>query len=112
VPNCDRSDPLERDHWRVDFAKDGPTSLDNLARLCPFHHDQKTLRGWVLDGGPGQWNFHKPDRAAEADAAEADAAADVSGADRESGVPDTAGAREAKRRATPANDPPLQQPLL
>jgi hypothetical protein len=112
VPGCDRSDPLERDHWQVDFGKDGPTSLDNLARLCAFHHDQKTFRGWVLDGGPGQWNFYKPDRAAETEAAEADAAADVAGADGESGVPDTAGAREAKRRATPANDPPVQPPLL
>jgi hypothetical protein len=112
VPGCDRSDPLERDHWQVDFGKDGPTSLDNLARLCPFHHDQKTHRGWVLDGGPGQWKFYKSDRAAEADAAEADAAADVAGAEAESGVPDTARAREARRRATPANDPPVQPPLL
>ena len=112
VPGCDRSDPLERDHWRVDFGKDGPTSLDNLARLCRFHHDQKTHRGWVLDGGPGQWKFYKSDRAAEADAAETDAAADVAGADAESGVPDTARAREARRRATPANDPPVQEEML
>jgi hypothetical protein len=108
VPNCDRSDPLERDHWQVDFGKDGPTSLDNLARLCPWHHDQKTHKGWVLEGGPGQWKFYKPDRAAEAQGPEAD----VAGADPESEVTDTAGAREARRRATPANDPPVQPPLL
>jgi hypothetical protein len=106
VPGCDRSDPLERDHWQVDFGADGPTSIDNLARLCSFHHDQKTHRGWVLDGGPGQWRFFKPDRTAEAD--------DTSGTDRESEseVPETAGERQARRRATPANDPPEQQPLL
>jgi polyhydroxyalkanoate synthesis regulator phasin len=110
VPNCDRSDPLERDHWQVDFGKDGPTSLDNLARLCSWHHDQKTHRGWVLEGGPGQWKFYKPDPA-DADAADV-VGAGTAGAAPGSEVTDTAGAREARRRAAPANDPPVQPPLL
>jgi hypothetical protein len=101
---------LERDHWQVDFGKDGPTSIDNLARLCVWHHHQKTYSGWVLDGGPGQWRFFKPDPA-DADPADV-AGADAAGADPGSEVTDTAGAREAKRRATPANDPPVQPPLL
>jgi hypothetical protein len=106
IPGCDKSDPLERDHWRVDFIDKGPTSIDNLARLCPFHHDQKTHRGWVLDGGPGQWRFFKPDRTPAADG--------TPGAEpeSESDVADTAGERQARRRTTPANDPPEQQPLL
>jgi hypothetical protein len=60
VPGCEMSDPLEIDH-RTDFAKGGPTSLDNLARLCPFHHDLKTHKHWKLEGGPGNWRFERPD---------------------------------------------------
>ena len=104
VPGCDRSDPLEIDHWRVDFKDDGPTSIDNLARLCSWHHHQKTNRGWKLEGGPGQWTFTKPDRSPGTDAPDR--------AGPESEVTDTASGREAKRRATPVNDPPFQEPLL
>jgi hypothetical protein len=98
VPRCDKSDPLERDHWRVDFGKDGPTSIDNLARLCSFHHHLKTYRGWKLEGGPGQWRFTKPDPPPRADP--------------EWEVTDTGETKEARRRAAPANDPPTQEPLL
>jgi hypothetical protein len=101
------SDPLERDHWQVDFKKDGPTSIDNLARIGKFHHLQKTHRGWKLEGGPGQWRFNKPDRTAGADPA-----SQVSGADPDSEVTDTAEAREARLRATPASDPPFQEGML
>jgi hypothetical protein len=59
VPGCNISDPLERDHWQVDYAKKGPTELDNLARLCPYHHHQRTHGGWELEGPPGQWKFVK-----------------------------------------------------
>jgi hypothetical protein len=61
VPACDTSDPLEIDHFRTDYAKGGETRLDNLARLCPYHHHQKTYRGWRLEGGPGNWRFVGPD---------------------------------------------------
>jgi hypothetical protein len=60
IPGCEMSDPLEIDH-RTDFAKGGPTSLDNLARLCPFHHDLKSYKHWKLEGGPGNWRFERPD---------------------------------------------------
>ena len=107
VPGCGKSDPLERDHWQTDFSKDGPTELDNLARLCPWHHHQKTYRGWRLVGPPGQWRFLKPDA--------------PPGADPGSEVPDTGdppGARKAPpgaRRARPAtggSDPPVQPGML
>jgi hypothetical protein len=107
VPGCNRSDPLEIDHWRVDFSKDGPTSLDNLARICHFDHDRKTHRGWKLEGGPGHWRFPKPDRTSVADPH-----SEVSGADPDSEVTDSAEARQARRRATPANDPPIQEGML
>jgi len=61
VAECEMSDPLETDHFRADYAKGGKTRLDNLARLCPYHHDQKTYRGWRLEGGPGHWRFVGPD---------------------------------------------------
>jgi hypothetical protein len=101
VPGCDRSDPLERDHWRVDFGKEGPTSIDNLCRLCSWHHAQKTYRGWNLEGGPGNWRFFKPDHSSG----------------QGSGVTGSAEAKEARRRATRANDPPgtdppIQEPML
>lgn len=62
VPGCERSVRLERDHWRTDYADDGPTNLDNLARLCRPHHHEKTRSGARLSGGPGRWQWHPPPR--------------------------------------------------
>jgi len=59
VPGCNATDFLEHDHWRKDFSKKGKTEIDNLARLCGFHHRQKTHGGWVLSGGPGSWYFEE-----------------------------------------------------
>jgi hypothetical protein len=61
VPGCGMSVGLEIDHWRVDFAKGGPTALDNLCRLCAHHHQLKTYRGFRLVGGPGGWQFLPPE---------------------------------------------------
>jgi hypothetical protein len=60
VPECEMSDPLEIDH-RSDYSTGGPTSEENLARLCPYHHQLKTHRGWRLEGVPGSWRFVRPD---------------------------------------------------
>ena len=59
VPGCNATDFLERDHYRKDFAKKGKTEIDNLARVCRFHHREKTHGGWVLSGGPGNWSFEE-----------------------------------------------------
>ena len=59
VPGCNATQFLERDHWRTDFAKKGKTEIDNLARLCTYHHREKTHGGWVLGGGPGNWFFEE-----------------------------------------------------
>lgn len=59
VPGCGETKGLEIDHV-VPFAQGGPTALPNLARLCRHHHRLKTLRGWRLVGGPGQWEFQPP----------------------------------------------------
>ncbi len=60
VPGCDVALGLERDHWAISFAKGGPVSLENLARLCHHHHYQRTHQGFQLHGGPGRWRFEPP----------------------------------------------------
>ena len=56
VPGCDMKTGLEIDHI-VPFAEGGATRMDNLARLCRFHHGEKTHRGWRLAGQPGRWTW-------------------------------------------------------
>ncbi len=60
VPGCGETRLLEIDHWRVPFAQGGPTTLDNLCRICRAHHRKKTHQGFVLDGGPGNWRWRPP----------------------------------------------------
>lgn len=60
VPGCPATRNLEIDHWRTDFARFGPTELDNLCRLCALHHRMKTKEGWRLGGGPGRWRWLPP----------------------------------------------------
>jgi hypothetical protein len=60
VPGCGATRNLEIDHWRLDFARHGPTQLDNLCRLCCIHHAMKTKQGWRLEGGPGKWRWVAP----------------------------------------------------
>jgi hypothetical protein len=60
VPGCGKRFGIERDHSMIDFVKDGPTELANLARLCAPHHDMKTNGGWMLGGGPGRWTWDPP----------------------------------------------------
>ncbi len=66
VPGCDVSSPLEIDHIEP-FARGGPTRLSNLCRLCPHHHDLKTYRGWTIRGGPGAWEWRRPDEPGDPD---------------------------------------------
>ena len=60
VPGCDETRHLENDHVR-EFALGGATSLENLARLCRWHHQQKTFRGYRLLGPPGERRWVAPD---------------------------------------------------
>ena len=62
VPGCGRSEHLEIDHWRTDFAAGGLTALSNLCRLCPVHHRMKSRTGFRLVGGPGKWHWAAPIR--------------------------------------------------
>jgi hypothetical protein len=66
VRSCGKRLGLETDHREVDFGKDGPTEIDNLVRLCPEHHAQKTYGACKVKGRPGDWDFIVPDRAKSA----------------------------------------------
>lgn len=61
VPGCDEHEALEIDHV-IPHSEGGPTRLDNLARLCRWHHSLKTYRGWTLRGRPGAWEWSKKPR--------------------------------------------------
>ena len=37
-------------------------TLDNLARLCRWHHYQKSHLGYRYRGGPGTWTWIPPDQ--------------------------------------------------
>ena len=56
VPTCGIAHGLEIDHL-IPFAQGGPTSIDNLQRLCKHHHRLKTagkakLTRWETPDGP------------------------------------------------------------
>jgi Domain of unknown function (DUF222) len=59
VPRCDNRYSLESHHL-VAVTDGGPTSLDNLVRICKWHHDLITYERWRLRGGPGEWTWHPP----------------------------------------------------
>lgn len=65
VPGCGTRDRLEIDHV-VPFASGGPTSLDNLAMLCHWHHYLKTHQGYRLSRDGGTWWWSPPDPAGQA----------------------------------------------
>ena len=62
VPGCDARLGLENDHWVTDFAKGGPTALDNLARLCHRHHQDRTHRGFTLRRDGDTWVWTAPEQ--------------------------------------------------
>ncbi|HYI45166.1 MAG TPA: DUF222 domain-containing protein [Actinomycetota bacterium] len=62
VGGCDVRDHLEIDHV-TGRKENGPTKLENLARLCPWHHYLKTYKDYRLTGGPGNWRFDGPNGA-------------------------------------------------
>ena len=59
VPGCDVRDALEIDH--VDpFASGGPASMDNLVRLCHWHHYLKTHHRHRLIAVGDGWEWVPP----------------------------------------------------
>ena len=59
VPGCAEHEDLEFDHI-VPVHRRGRTSLENLARLCRWHHYLKTFHSYVLDRVGGEWIWVGP----------------------------------------------------
>ena len=60
VPGCDIRRNLQNDH-RNTYNRTRVTKLEDLARLCPWHHYQKTFLGYTYRGGPGTWEWIPPE---------------------------------------------------
>ena len=60
VPHCQVRRGLQEDH-REPWSATRDTSLENMARLCRWHHYQKTFLGYRYRGGPGTWQWIPPD---------------------------------------------------
>jgi hypothetical protein len=59
IPGCSVRDDLEIDH--VDpFGQGGPTRLDNLARVCRWHHYLKTHQRHRLERRGTEWLWSPP----------------------------------------------------
>jgi hypothetical protein len=59
VPACNHRWNLENDH-RNTFNRTRVTRLEDLGRLCRFHHYLKTFCGYTYRGGPGTWEWIPP----------------------------------------------------
>jgi hypothetical protein len=59
VPGCNKRRDLEIDHI-VPFAAGGETKLDNLARLCRWHHAEKPTTAGSYKAGPAAGNGREP----------------------------------------------------
>jgi uncharacterized protein DUF222 len=60
VPGCGYRRKLQTDH-RNTYGRTGITKLEDLARLCPWHHYMKTFLGYTYSGGPGTWRWIPPE---------------------------------------------------
>ena len=60
VPRCDRRRDLQNDH-RNAFSRTRVTKLEDLGRLCKWHHYMKTFLGYTYRGGPGIWQWIPPE---------------------------------------------------
>jgi len=60
VPECSTALGLENHHWAVPYPECGTSTLENLARVCSWHHGLITYEGYVLTGGPGAWEMRAP----------------------------------------------------
>ena len=60
VPRCSVRRNLQIDH-RNSFNRTQVTKLEDLGRLCPWHHYLKTFCGYTYRGGPGSWEWIAPE---------------------------------------------------
>jgi hypothetical protein len=95
---CDVTYPLQRDH-DIDFAKDGPTSLENLNRTCPRHHAIKTRKKWRWEGTLGNMRLVPPEHPRE----------DGSGSPAARGAPASPGQAPSTRKRGPTKPTPTKR---
>jgi hypothetical protein len=60
VPRCNNRRNLQIDH-RNAFGRTQVTKLEDLGRLCRWHHYMKTFLGYTYRGGPGKWEWIPPE---------------------------------------------------
>jgi hypothetical protein len=60
VPGCDIREALEIDHIHP-VAEGGITSLENMVRLCHWHHYLKTHHRHRIERSAGEWRWIPPD---------------------------------------------------
>ncbi len=60
VPGCSTALGLENHHWAVPYPECRTSNLENLARVCSWHHGLISYEGYVLTGGPGAWEMRAP----------------------------------------------------
>jgi Domain of unknown function (DUF222)/HNH endonuclease len=60
VEGCDVAHGLEAHHI-IPFAQGGKGSLENLVRVCSYHHYLITHRGFEITGPPGHWTWITPE---------------------------------------------------
>lgn len=63
VRGCGEAEHLEIHHI-IDITAGGETKLENLVRLCRYHHGRRTFDGWVLERAGDTW-IMRPPRAGE-----------------------------------------------
>jgi hypothetical protein len=61
VPGCEMRRGLQIDHHGP-YVETRYTSVEGLARLCPWHHYLKSHCGYTYRGGPGTWEWIPPER--------------------------------------------------
>jgi hypothetical protein len=62
-PGCERT-RFVHSHHLVHWARGGPTDLDNLVTLCPYHHRLIHEGGWRIQGDTNrELSWHHPDGA-------------------------------------------------
>jgi len=64
VPGCEMRRGLQIDH-RGPYVETRHTSVEGLARLCRWHHYQKSHLGYTYRGGPGSWEWIPPETPTE-----------------------------------------------
>jgi 5-methylcytosine-specific restriction endonuclease McrA len=78
VPGCGLREALEIDH--IDpFGQGGPTRLENLCRLCRWHHYLKTHQGHRIERSGAGWRWIAPAGPAKPETGPDQATLDLSG---------------------------------